>query len=227
MMQRVLLAALIAILSGAGPAQAAEKHAWCKPSGVPKIEVKTLTDDINWDYSKSEKDLNKFKIDTINPYGQNVITDVGGLMQGGIMMQEQMRYSTLTRSSVGQICYWYDQVVVTLHIKPTIYIASEFPRGTCKHNAIREHELKHVTVDREIVNKYAALLGAAVQEIVNRKPIYGPYHVAQSKDVENFLNQQLAVALKRYSSAMDEERKKRQQVVDSLAEYERVNKLCK
>jgi siroheme synthase (precorrin-2 oxidase/ferrochelatase) len=51
--------------------------------------------------------------------------------------------------------------------------------------------------------------------------------VAQSKDVENFLNQQLATALKRYSSAMDEERKKRQQVVDSLAEYERVNKLCK
>jgi hypothetical protein len=226
MMKRVLLATLIGFLSCAAPAHA-QKHAWCKPSGGASIQVKTSTDEILWDYSKSEKDLNKFKIDTINPYGKSVITDVGGLMQGGIMMQEQMRYSTLTRSSVGQICYWYDNVVVTLHIKPTIYIASEFPRGTCKHNAIREHELKHVAVDREIVNKYAALLGSAVQEIVNRKPIYGPYHVAQSKEVEAFLNQQLSVALKRYSQEMDDERKKRQQGIDSLAEYERVNKLCK
>ncbi len=226
MMQRVFLTTLVGFLSWVTPAQA-EKHEWCKPSGSPKIQVKTSTDDIRWDYSKSEKELNKYKIDTINPYGKGVITDVGGLMQGGIMMQEQMRYSTLTRSSVGQVCYWYDNVVVTLHIQPTIFIAREFARGTCKHEAIREHELKHVAVDREIVNKYANLLGKAVQEIVNRKTIYGPYKVSQAKEVETFMNQQLAVALKRYSREMDEERKQRQQLVDSLAEYERVNKMCK
>ena len=227
MMQRLLLTAIIGILSGVSPAQAAGKHAWCKPSSYAKIQVKTSTDEILWDYSKSEKDLNKYKIDTVNPYGKNVITDVGGLMQGGIMMQEQMRFSTLTRSSVNQICYWYDDIVVTLHIQPTIFIAREFPRGTCKHNAIREHELKHVQVDREIVNKYAALLGQSVQEIVNRKTIYGPYHVAQSKEVETYLKDQLNVALKRYSKEMDDERKERQQKIDSLAEYERVNKMCK
>lgn len=226
MMQRVLFVALIGVLSWASPAQA-EKHAWCKPSSYAKIQVKTSTDEILWDYSKSEKDLNKFKIDTVNPYGKNVITDVGGLMQGGIMMQEQMRFSTLTSSRVQQICYWYDEIVVTLHIKPTIFIAREFPRGSCKHNAIREHELKHVEVDREIVNKYAGLLGKSVQEIANRKTIYGPYHVAQSKEVEAFLKGQLTAALKRYSSEMDDERKERQQQIDSLAEYERVNKMCK
>ncbi len=225
-MQRVLFVALIGVLSWASPAQA-EKHAWCKPSSYAKIQVKTSTDEILWDYSKSEKDLNKFKIDTVNPYGKNVITDVGGLMQGGIMMQEQMRFSTLTSSRVQQICYWYDEIVVTLHIKPTIFIAREFPRGSCKHNAIREHELKHVEVDREIVNKYAGLLGKSVQEIANRKTIYGPYHVAQSKEVEAFLKGQLTAALKRYSSEMDDERKERQQQIDSLAEYERVNKMCK
>lgn len=230
MMQRVLLTVVMGVLCWAGPAQAqspSQKHAWCKPSSSARIQVKTSTDEVVWDYSKSEKELNKFKIDTINPYGKNVITDVGGLMQGGIMIQEQMRFNTLTRSGAGQICYWYDNVTVTLHIQPTIFIAREFPRGSCKHNAIREHELKHVAVDREIVNKYAQLIGDSLQEIVNRKPIYGPYRVEQSKEVENYLKQQLSVALKRFSSQMDDERKQRQQAVDSLAEYERVNKMCK
>jgi len=50
--------------------------------------------------------------------------------------------------------------------------------------------------------------------------------VSQSGQVEAYLKGRLENILKSYSKKMDEERKTRQQAVDSLKEYERVNNLC-
>ena len=225
-----MVAVVGAVLGIAQPAYAERErpeYYWCKPDRGPKIDVKTSTDQVNWDYSKSEKDLNRFKIDTVNPYGNNIITDVGGLMQGGIELAERMSFRNITNNRMGQVCYWFDTVTVTLHIKPTIFIASEFPQGTCKHNAIRDHELKHIQVDREIVNKYAALIGKAVKDELDRQAVYGPYKVAQAKEVEKYMTGRLESVLKYYSAMMSDERKRRQQVVDSLNEYESVNKACR
>ena len=55
-------------------------NAWCKADKAARIQIKTSTDQVFWDYTKSEKQLNSFNIDTVNPYGKSVITDVGGLM---------------------------------------------------------------------------------------------------------------------------------------------------
>lgn len=214
------------LLPQAAWATADANGAWCKASRAPRVHIDTSTDQISWDFTKSEKQLNKFEIDTVNPYGSNVITDVGGLMQGGIELKESMRLSTLTHKGLNQICYWYDTITVSLHIKPTIFIAKEFPRNTCRHNAIKQHELTHVKVDREIVNKYASLIGKAMQQELDRQFVYGPYMVSQSGQVEAYLKGRIENILKSYSKKMDEERKTRQQAVDSLKEYERVNNLC-
>jgi hypothetical protein len=136
-----VLTCLAALGSFSGAAFAAEAS-WCKPDKAPRVTVKASTDQVSYNFSKSEKDLNKFHVDTVNPYGGNVITDVGGLMAGGIETRQSMRFSTLTHQGLGQTCYWYDTVDVLVHIQPTIYIASEFPKGTCKHNAIMGHEQK-------------------------------------------------------------------------------------
>jgi hypothetical protein len=230
-MTRPILWVLLIGFFAAGDARPARADlgpdAWCRADRAARIEIKTSTDQVLWDYNKSEKQLNSFDIDTVNPYGNNVITDVGGLMQGGIELKETMRFKTLTHNRLQQICYWYDKVVISLHIRPTIYIAKEFPRGTCKHNAIKQHELKHINIDREIVNKYASLIGAGVKKELDRQYLFGPHHVSQAKEVEAFMKARLERVLKYYSNMMDDERKRRQQLVDSLHEYERVNQLCR
>lgn len=214
--------------AGVTPSMASSgSHPWCRAEKAPRIEVKTSTDQVMWDFSKSEKQLNRFKIDTNNPYGSDVITDVGGLMQGGIELKESMRFNTLTHRGLNQICYWFDSVSVTLHIQPTIFIATEFPRGTCKHNAIREHELKHITVDREIVNKYATMIANALKKELDQQTVYGPYKLAQAKEVEAYMKTRLETILRTHARKMEEERKTRQQAVDNLTEYERVNRMCR
>ena len=218
----------LAGLAAAGQARAASAaSAWCKAENTPRIDVKTSTDKVTWDFSKSEKQLNRFTIDTVNPYGKEVITDVGGLMQGGIVTSESIAFKSLTNNRINQVCYWFDKITVTLHIMPTIYIASEFPPGSCKHNAIKEHEMKHIAVDREIVNKYAHTIGQAMQQSVREQSVFGPYAVAHSAQAEAYMKARLEGVLKYYAKMMDDERRRRQQVVDSLSEYERVNRMCR
>lgn len=199
---------------------------WCRPSQAPNIQIKTSTDNIHYDFSKSEKDLNHFQIDTVNPYGNSVITDVGGLMQGGIQLAQTMRYGTLTNTKTQEICYWYTDVTVTLHIYPTIFVASEFPKGSCKHNAIIQHEHQHVIIDREIVNQFANTIGQGLRADLARQPVYGPVPLSQKGQMENLLHARMQNFLSTYSASIDSERRRRQQALDNIHEYSRVNQMC-
>lgn len=210
-----------------GLSQSAEADNWCSPSKAPTITVRTSTDQIGYDFSRSEKQLNNFNITTVSPYASNIITDVGGLMKGGIQTQQKMSFGTMTNGQTNQICIWHDTIDVMLHIKPTIYIANEFPPGTCMHDAIMGHEQKHITVDREIVNKYAAIIGQALQAEVSQARIFGPYPASNQEALLQQIKARMQNILKLYTDQMNTERKARQQQIDNLAEYERVNKSCK
>jgi hypothetical protein len=204
----------------------AEAGAWCRPERAPVISVKTSSDDIRFDNSKSFLQLRQFDVDTINPYGKKADTKIGGLMQGGIQLEQSMRLSTITHQGLRQICAFYDEVNVRLHISPTIYIAKENQRGTCRYNAIKEHEMKHIQVDRDIVNKYADLIGSALRREVNRQSVYGPVSLGRAQEIQVGMRQRLEAVLRAYSDKMDGERRKRQQAIDSLEEYERVRRQC-
>lgn len=206
-------------------AKAADKN-WCVPKNPPSINIRTSTDQVSYNFTLSEKHLDKFSVSTVNPYGNNVITDVGGLMKGGIESQQQMTFGTTTNPRTNEICYWHNTMDIYIHIKPTIYVASKFPRGTCMHNAILAHEHKHVVVDREIVNKYAALIGNALRSDITQYRTYGPVPLSQKSALESQLKQRMQSIFTSYTTQMSAERKARQQEVDSLSEYERVNHLC-
>lgn len=199
---------------------------WCTSVQSPHIRVKTDTDNIQYDFSKSEKDLNHFSIDTVNPYGDSVITDVGGLMQGRINVSQRMKYGTLTNTRTSEICYWYTEVTVSLHVSPTIFVAKEFPKGSCKHKAILDHEHQHVMIDREIVNKYAKMIGDTLYREVSERGVFGPVPLSKSTQLEGQLKKRMELLLTQYSDQINEERRIRQQALDSLSEYERVNKAC-
>ncbi len=222
-MRSVIFHILIFLALLPGAARAAS---WCSPPSVPNVTVRTDTDRITWIYTKSEKELNRAEIDTVNPYGDNVITDVGGLMQGGIKMQEYMQFNTLTSRQLGQACMFYDRIDVTFHIFPTVYIAREHPKGGCMHDAIRDHELKHINADRRIVNKYATIVGRAIEAEIKRRNIYGPFPAGSLPAVQAQMKNRMEAILVQHNGAMDAERRRVQQQIDSLPEYERVNHLC-
>lgn len=217
---------LIISLISMGFTTTSHAESWCEAKSPPSINIHTSTDDISYNYSLSKKDLDHFEISTVNPYASNVITDVGGLMKGGIETKQNLSFGTMTNYATQEICFWYDKVDIYLHIKPTIYIANDFPRGSCMFNAIMEHEQKHVLVDREIVNKYAATIGNAIQGDIARSRLFGPSPLSQKNEIQSAIGKKVQDLLNQYTTQMSDERRKRQQKIDSLEEYERINHLC-
>ena len=200
---------------------------WCKLSKPPQVVIKTDTDKINWFFNYSQAQLNNFDVDTINPYGNSIHTDVGGLMKGGINMTQTMRFNTITHKGLNQSCVFYDIVRVDFKIEPNIYIAREYPPGSCKHNAIKGHELKHINIDRLIVNKYAALAGRTIKAEIDKRALYGPVSIAQEDQMAKLMQGRMELILRTLNKQMEDERRTRQQAVDNLQEYERVNNLCR
>lgn len=218
--------ALVAVLGLPLLSPLAHADLACQPKSAPKINVRTSTTPVAYDFSKYEKDLNGFSVDTINPYGEGVSTDVGGLMRGGITVSHTVKYETSTDRLTRQMCYYYSQIDIVIHINPTVYVAREFPQGSCKHNAILQHENQHVIIDREVVNKYAQIIGQKVLADINRQSMFGPIQASGHAAMETYIADHMKQLVSTYTDQMNAERRQRQQAHDSMAEYERVNNMC-
>ena len=199
----------------------------CVRQPMPPVRVSPSKSAIRYDNSKSQRDLDRMEIDTVNPYGHGRETHVGGLMSGEIRVEHQVGFVQERYEALGKACLYYDRVNVTMVINPTIYIASENKPGTCRYNAILEHEKKHVEADRIVVNKYAKRIGEAVSFALNKYgATFGPFDVASIPAVQGKLQTYIDGIVKKEVESMNKERMTMQQAIDSLEEYERVRKLC-
>lgn len=198
----------------------------CKPQPMGKVHVTWGSDNIEYDFTKSQLQMDRIENDTENPYGRNIKTHVGGLMQGGIDIQFNAQVAVLEYQRVKKVCQWVDNIKVSIKIDPKILIARDHKRGSCKHKAILDHEMKHVFVDREIVKKYVPIYKSELGKALRKVGIVGPKDSSESRKYQDKINGYLEKQLKIITDKMYAERTKRQQGVDTLEEYERVAGLC-
>lgn len=200
----------------------------CVAKISPKINVLPTKSRVKYNLTKSKNDLERFDIDTISPYGTNSNAHVGGLMSGKIQLKQQTEFMQETYDHVGYGCVYIKSIDVKIHIDPTIYIANENKRGSCKYNEILNHEKKHVREDRLIVNKYSGLIAKDLKTALTTSGYsFGPYEISKIADVQKKLQSDLEGIVKNRHEQMNLERKKRQQAIDSLNEYERISKACR
>lgn len=232
-MRALLIALTVFACLGAGTAFAQQEKqiditnvkSWCRTEKAPRLDIKPATARIKYDHTKTKSQLNGFEVDTVNPYGTKVHTDVGGLMKGGIETGYDITMGSI-RTSDNRSCAWYDSITVDINITPTIFIARDYKKGSCMYNAVLEHENKHIAVDRKLVNTYAQQISKALQAELARQTVYGPVATAEEKALQDQMYARIAGIMKKQMAILNTERLKRQQQVDSLEEYNRVNALC-
>lgn len=196
-----------------------------KPAG--EVNIIWSSDAVQYDFTKSQAQMNAMDSDTINPYGRNVKTHVGGLMRGGIEMKTNIQVASLVYSQSRVTCQWIDKMDITIAIDPTIYIAREYTKGSCKNRTILEHEMKHVFVDRSVVKKYAPLIKSHLQQAILKVGIVGPKPESRREDYRKKISDYMEAQLKAITDKMYAERRALQQQVDSKQEYDRVSSLCR
>ena len=199
----------------------------CQQAPLPKINIVMTSKQVQYDFSRSKRELKGFNIDTKSPYDSNAHTEVGGLMNGEISVNSQVSFGYLQDTNSGQAWYWYDTIDVKMHIDPTILIAKEHAKGTCEHSAILEHEMKHIKIDRAVLKKYKAKIESDLHKIARKVGTIGPISLSISGRTQNKMMKVIEKAVSNQTERMYSERRKLQQSVDSLEEYERVSNMCK
>ena len=199
----------------------------CHLKKAPRISVMPSNSRIQYDFTKSKAALDKVDVDTVSPYGPHHKTYVSGLMSGAISIRSRIAFAQEIYENIGVGCTYVKSVEVTLHVDPTIFIASEYPRGSCMHQAILDHELKHVREDQLIINKYAAILDTELSQKISRlRHKYEPVLIADIKDLQNDVQEQIHDVVRDYNSQLNQERQQRQQAIDTLEEYESIGRRC-
>ncbi len=199
----------------------------CSVPKAPVIEIKPTTKKVEFVLSKTSEQLEALKSDTVSPYAPGTDTATGGLRQDTPEIKMEIKWGTMHYTARDVVCLWYDKINVTITLNPKIYIASdgEFRNEKC-HAAIKEHELKHVAVDREVVNRYALRLGKAIQEAVNEAGAMGPYNMHEFDAAQGRLVAHIESVMEAQELHLHTEMAKRQAQVDTIEEYERVNAIC-
>ena len=203
----------------------ASTSSWCQAPATPRVETRIAISAPRLSNAKSSAELRNFDIDTVNPYGAHVHTSIGGLTSGVINVGHETRLAGARRGSSS--CLWVDHIQITIRLDPVVYVAREYAPNSCEHKAIFAHEMKHVRVDQQIVNQFSGRLRDAVAQAVRTQPALGPVARGQDPTLQQKFVSRISAALSAETKRMEAERNRRQQAIDTIAEYEYVARQCK
>jgi hypothetical protein len=217
-----ILAAKAAIILAAAPAPGGMD---CKVTEAPAISISVKTDDIVYDYSRSTATLTGVKTDTNSPYPKGTDSVTGGLREDTPEIKWETTWNAVYNPSSGIGCMSYKTINTNIHLMPKIFVAREFNTGPCRE-AVLTHERKHVQVDREVMNKYASLIGQALKQAVDKMPVFGPFNVRDENETMKMSRGYLKAVIDVQIANMEREMHMRQQQVDNLNEYRGISAVC-
>lgn len=199
----------------------------CTPPKPAEINVRPKTAEVEIIKKYTLGELQNVKTDTISPHSFSGVSVTQGFMAGRISMIPRVKLDYSQNKYNGTVCIWYDTIDIEIAIDPKIYIGKEVYYNQCQRKATLDHEMKHVHVDRQIVNKYAAIMGQKVFDTLKQRGFAaGPVPGARAQDAANEMQNTVIRLVEHEYKKMGLERMDLQRAVDSKEEYDRVDALC-
>ncbi|MGE4351838.1 MAG: hypothetical protein AB7E52_06585 [Bdellovibrionales bacterium] len=216
-----LLAALLVGLGGAAPCAAANES--CQ--AYPTINVK-ITPVI--DEAQINKNLDLAGIQALSASPQtHQIPHYDSVTLGLAVYDPFLKFNIPLRQQHmpdGAYCSQVQKVDAEIGYHTiTIYIANEFPEGSCAYQTILTHERKHVAVNNAILKEYIPKIQQRLQSYLK---INGRFVVPNKAYAEKTLRERLTAIIQEVSKEMLEENKRRQRLIDSPQEYAKNNTAC-
>jgi hypothetical protein len=226
---RLILLMICALLAGAFlPRAAVAGEALCAGLPPPVIDVKIRYGAVTFDTRRSMDELAGLRIDTASPWPESYHTGVGGVMQGAISTDHNIRFNRATDAKTGRGCVWFDRVEVTLRLDPKIYIARDLQNKECWFREVFAHEAKHIEEDRALLEKYRRVVaqGLTFAFADTRDYAVGPIGASGMDTVRNYLENNVVDTVGGLINRMMRERAQRQQAIDNIGEYMQISRKC-
>lgn len=174
----------------------------------------------------SSKQLGGFHVSTTFSHSRNEIFTVGGLTVSDFSPVYLVDFNIPVDSITGWPCLSVKEVKIKVNYAPTIYVASEFPNGSCLYNNTLQHEVRHVNTDIITFNEFLPVLRQAVQDAANGIGAIGPLKPENVLRERDKMVDTLKAALAAKTDEIEKIRFNRQQVIDTRQEYLRLSGLC-
>jgi hypothetical protein len=204
---------LLLLLALAGPAGADP----CDQLPKPSVTVQRIEVPITYNTEYSFRALNTIAAELARP-GRHVL----GLTRGNAMVSFASNSPSITDARGRWECA-SPQITLRYGFNPmTVYVAREFPRGTCAYREIHDHEMRHVeTYQRHIVALEKELTEALNARFAADKVWRGPVGQA-GRLIQQEFDTRWAPYVQQQIRRADEAQAK----IDTAAEYERVANAC-
>lgn len=105
----------------------------------------------------------------------------------------------------------------------TVFVARELPRGTCIHQEVLDHELRHVAVDDTLLEEYLGKLRPRLEALIAR---VGPVYAQSQNRAMNVIRGAVDRELEAISRDFARDRDRLQGTIDTAEEYRRVTDSC-
>jgi|GEM_PF-1396312 len=196
----------------------------CPSQPAPEIDIQFAAEPVKYNLTKSSAQIDAMPTSTINPYEADVVTHAGGIMVG--QMHAETTVKTTGIHNKNQICLWIKNITVKLSASDTIYIASEYPKGTCQYGVNLEHEHKHVAIEHQAAQEHIGKIRQAAQDASGKVGIVGPKPFGDAEMYDKKMREYVAKEIRKEFEYMRMDTKGRQKALDSKAEYDRASVAC-
>lgn len=151
---------------------------------------------------------------------------MGGLTRNET--QSSVNVSSLEQEQLfgGDYCLWPTKVEVRIVLRPTVWVASHYPRNSCRYNVAYVHEMMHVKIARDTFNEFIPGVEAFLRAKTATLGTEGPMPQAS---LEAAKQRQLAVlqnalvgAMKRVDMVVEG----RQAKIDTPQSYQLASRAC-
>lgn len=127
----------------------------------------------------------------------------------------------------GKLCVNVTEVNAKFYIKPVLFVASDYKKGTCEYREVLKHEKKHIATLRQFHREYTPKYRAELNRIIKSIPVgreMTPYHIEQEQDrIIGYIREKMAA----YDAKIGEVLARRQGNIDTPYEYKYVAAQCR
>ena len=123
----------------------------------PVLEIQDLPDAVY------VHNLSKSEISSLENESSGQMREAAGLTL--VLAGTVQTYTSPTQAETGTNCVVVHGVRILPMKAVTVYVAREYPVGSCNYRAVRRHEEKHVAIARRLVAEYRPRLQRVVAEL--------------------------------------------------------------
>lgn len=200
----------------------------CQPDRNAKVTLDIKVNDIEIIENRSIIDLTYVSNSSREEQNLPALGITYGLAYDKVESNPKINYSYKTDES--GFCLRVNEIVLEVTYMPVIYIAREYPRGSCHYNHVMKHELQHVAMYQDVRDRYLRRMDRRLTLYLKTNQVYSSRGNETREDVLEKMQRDLFQEISDIKQAMDEERDLKNSKIDSPESYKaiamRIEDLC-